>query len=282
MTIDEQRLEIEPQRLELDKKRLEEIEKKRVEIESRFFHKHLGIIATFIVSIATATISYTQIYVADIRKSQELEISQKEQERRWKIDVAKFVFDNKSLIFSQNKVEREQIRDVMIATFPLEITDKLFLKLEATATQEQKTDWKIGQNVIDSIIDTQNSIGIVQQDLKSDVTLPSEISENNIKKLIDDFKGENRKKISKQLADLYSKTKNNIIIEGLINSILPEDDDWSYRVNLYIVVTLELIDPYWKGTPEQFEKINNLKQTRNYNDKTFKKRVDGAISNYQR
>ncbi len=86
---------------------------------------------------------------------------------------------------------------------------------------------------------------------------------------------------SNRLIELY-EDKKNVVVEALINSILEPSNSKSYRVNLYIVFTFARISGGWEGSNEQLEKIKSLRETQNYKDDTFRKRVDEAISNFKK
>jgi hypothetical protein len=89
---------------------------------------------------------------------------------------------------------------------------------------------------------------------------------------------------SNQLVELY-KSEPDAVVEALINSIIgkdKDDDPLSYRVNLYIAFTLARIRGGWRGMPTQYQMLASLRDSKNYQDDTFRQRVDGALSNYQR
>ncbi len=52
----------------------------------------------------------------------------------------KFVSENSKVIFEGTEEERTRIRNVITVTFPQNITDALFRKLEQTATTERHRD----------------------------------------------------------------------------------------------------------------------------------------------
>lgn len=107
---------------------------------------------------------------------------------------------------------------------------------------------------------------------------PSSDIDKQIADLIAEFPGPKRRDAIAGLVQLYEQnriTVVNALIDGL-RSGGPE----SYRVNLYIAVTLGSIRPHWEGTTEQLAQIQALKSTANYQDTTFKTWVDQAINNY--
>jgi tetratricopeptide (TPR) repeat protein len=94
------------------------------------------------------------------------------------------------------------------------------------------------------------------------------------------FKSPEREKTSDMMAEFAGKELT-AIVDSLILAILPSSDHRSYRVNIYISRTLALIQPNWYGTKDQYQKLFNMKQTENYQDKIFKKWADQAIENFR-
>jgi hypothetical protein len=99
-----------------------------------------------------------------------------------------------------------------------------------------------------------------------------------ISNLIAQFSGDNRRKASNELVQLYPQYGNSMV-EALINAIVPQSPA-SYRVNLYIARTLGAIRPNWEGTPDQLARLQALRDTQDYRDPTFKARLDEAISGF--
>lgn len=129
-------------------------------------HKNYGILISSAISLAAVVVSFSQVWIAHIDKRKELEVSRTqieittiqgkqqlnlkelELERRWKLEAVKFTTKNMGLIFSKNEEERIRIRNVMLATFPLEITEPLFKKLESSVPLEDKEVWRKGNETI--------------------------------------------------------------------------------------------------------------------------------------
>jgi hypothetical protein len=277
--LEERRLVLEEQKLLLEKEKSHE--------QNKFFNKNFGAIITAAVTMATVVVSGAQVWVAHINKNKELELTniQESQElksadlerhRRWGLDVAKFVFENRALIYSGNRDEQEQIRNVMVATFPSEVTEKVFLGIETTASIDQKQVWADGQKAIDmAYLPVDESTALLQT-----VSTGEKITSESIAHLVEGFVGPERRDLSNQISDLYKKNPE-AVIDGLLQGILPDSDRWSYRVNIYIARTLERIKPSWTGSDNQIKTVEELKNTSSYkNDEAFKARVDGAVSNF--
>lgn len=287
-------MDIEEKRLELEHKRLI-LEEEKNRRDTLFFNKHFGVIITAAVSLATVAVSGTQVWVAHINKNKELEATavQKQREldvadltekRRWRLDVAEFILEQKLSIFSKDPVEATNIRNVMLATFPLEITEKVFLKIEASSPEDQQSIWIEGQNAVDraslatdEFRERKDTSEKLQTRLSQDEA--KTITPEFIAKFVEDFKGPKRRALSDEIAAMYESNPKSVV-KGLVDGILPNDDRWSYRVNIYIARTLESIKPSWEGSEDQIKSIRKLRDSSNYqNDKTFKARVEGALSN---
>lgn len=107
---------------------------------------------------------------------------------------------------------------------------------------------------------------------------PATFSE--LQELVRQFQGLDRFKSSERLIDFYDVQPQDVV-NALIGGILPANDKWSYRANLYIAFTLARIRPGWSGTKEQRQSILKLKETKNYEEPTFRRRVDEALANYK-
>jgi hypothetical protein len=261
--------------------------------------KELGKYLSIAIGIATVIISGVQVWTAYIQKdreikitmlqkSAELEAAEIERERRWGLDAATFIFEHRLLIFSANESDRNQIKDIMLATFPLEITDALFRKLEVSVSDEQKAVWRTGQDAIDNLyVTSMFDEPVIEAKINSDLKInsiesispvPGTLPEPNQDDIIEGFKSADRRTLSRNLAKTYSSYPTEVV-DQLINSILPDDDRWSYRVNLYVVSTLERITPCWESTILQRKKLISLRDSPNYQDETFKNRLEGAVKN---
>ncbi|AMK78117.1 MULTISPECIES: hypothetical protein [Methylomonas] len=122
-------LGIEKTRLQIEQNRFE-LEKRRAELENSLLHKHFGAIVAAVVSISAAIVSYAQIQIAQIQKNKELEMLEIKSQRDWKVEAAKFVVENKKVIFSEDDQERQMMRHVISIAFPKEVGDGLLVKVE--------------------------------------------------------------------------------------------------------------------------------------------------------
>lgn len=148
---------IEERRLALDRERLEH-ERQLALAESRFVKRHAGALLTSIVSLIAVVVSGAQIWVASIdhRKQVEHEIAEsrradEDRRHRWMLDAASFVMNNRAAIYSADSVERNRIRDMMIATFPPEITRPLFRRLELSAPPDHRAGWAGARRMVETV-----------------------------------------------------------------------------------------------------------------------------------
>lgn len=145
---------IEIARLELERERLE-VEKAKALSDQRFWVKNFGTSITAIVSLAAVLVSLSQVWVASIQKDKELAVAQSQkdkeidvartqkekeltsliaqQERAWKLDMAKFVLEHRDKLLGKDKAQRELITRVMLTTFPPEYSAEIVDRLDAVA-----------------------------------------------------------------------------------------------------------------------------------------------------
>lgn len=159
----EERIEV--ARFRLDNERLD-LEKERALADKRFWVKNFGTAITAIISMAAILVSLSQVWVASIQKEKELAIAQAQkdkeidvaknqkekeiqtviaqQDRAWKLDMAKFVTDHGNELLGKDKARRELITRVMITTFPPEYSADLIDRLEAvTNSAEVKQELQV-------------------------------------------------------------------------------------------------------------------------------------------
>lgn len=178
--LNEAKLELEREKFEFEKEQKFKFEKEKAKLESGFFYRNAASIITAAISLAALSVSISQVWVADIARNKEIETTrlQKEKElqlaelredRRWKYDSLQFISSNKESIFSKDELERKRIRDVIVITFPPELSDKLFSDLEERGESDAEKDtWIEGQKEVDKIL-------IASPDLASPANLPSDI-----------------------------------------------------------------------------------------------------------
>jgi hypothetical protein len=286
---------LEREKLEIEKERLR-LEKRRTESESYFSGRHGGALIAAAVSVIGVAVSGAQVWVAHVTKDKELALQKSqddtklqnerdERDRRWKLDMATFVFTHKADIFTEDAARGVQVRNVMLATFPLSITDALFQRIESAVPEQQKQIWRDGQRAIDRVFASSPAEGDAMSGSSRTVGASIQASgdvADDLSRLPESLQGNDRQQVSRRLARAYSD-KPVEIVTALVNAILPESNPWSYRVNLYISLTLGRIVPSWSGTQGQLELARSLVNTSSYkNDQTFRETVDRALKNYRR
>lgn len=102
----------------------------------------------------------------------------------------------------------------------------------------------------------------------------------SIEQLLGLFNSSERLRASNELIVRHTESPD-LVVDALIKAILPEDDRKSYRVNIYIVLTLSQLRPNWVGVEEQKNRVAALQNTDNYKDATFSLRVNQALNNFR-
>ena len=101
-----------------------------------FFKDNFSVIVTGVVSFAAVFVSIAQVWVASIDKEKEIAISnvnaaevrkldEIKATRTWKLDLANFMATHRKEIYSEGK-EGIQLKQIMLATFPPEVTSNVF------------------------------------------------------------------------------------------------------------------------------------------------------------
>lgn len=133
--------QIEEGRLAVERERLE-LERRKASVDERFLNRNLGTVITAIVSLAAVLVSLSQVWVAWSAKERELEQAAMRQNREWNLSILKYISENKALLFGTDNEERKRITSIILVTFPEEITQALFRKLEDSAgSVEEVREW---------------------------------------------------------------------------------------------------------------------------------------------
>lgn len=98
---------------------------------SEFFNKHFGSIITAIV---TLVVSFAAIYVS----IKQVEISEQDSDRQWRIEAAKFIAQNHGSIFRGDNKTRERFFEIIELAYPPELSAKLRLQMFDQYTIETK------------------------------------------------------------------------------------------------------------------------------------------------
>lgn len=116
------------------------------------------------------------------------------------------------------------------------------------------------------------SIAVVSPQPRTSEAIPlvAEIQEN--------FNSGRRLEFSDELIAKFAGRSRELAV-ALIGAILEQGDTRSYRVNLYIALTLARIPGGWPDDADPQKAVPELRGTANYKDRTFSKRVDEALKN---
>lgn len=141
LDVEIERLKIEERKVRVDEGRLE-IERDKATLERRWARRNvmpflpplLPVIITCIVSYAgvriTTIVKDKEIEADRLQQRQEFALTQFQQDREWKLEVAKFVTGNAKEIFGGNREQQKHIADVIAITFPSDISEALLKRLE--------------------------------------------------------------------------------------------------------------------------------------------------------
>jgi len=122
---------------------------------SKFFEEHY---VTSTIAFLAVIVSASQIWIASIDKNKELELAklkndvefkqkQVQFDRSWKYQMTEFMAKNKDSIFSDDIKIRENMKKIMLVSFPPEITRPIFDNLSKVVDQEYKDEWLQAKNV---------------------------------------------------------------------------------------------------------------------------------------
>ena len=137
----QEEIELRNRELEIEEKKLS-IEEKKVSREEKIIYKHLGIIITSIISVATISVSIIQLVNNNKSKENELEIVKENNinqlklaeinnNRNYDLSIANFLMENKPELFSESSEERDQLFDVLTITFGDEKVDSIFKRIQS-------------------------------------------------------------------------------------------------------------------------------------------------------
>ena len=153
----------------MDTKKKEELEMEKRILETQVLKlqvkhfdsnkKRISIIGTLIVSLITISMTIMQVWTANITKEKEMELAKIslervtiEKERLYKLELARFISENRKIIFSDDTIEQKQIMNVMAVTFPPEIIKATFSNIAKTKDISSKSVWQEGVDIADKII----------------------------------------------------------------------------------------------------------------------------------
>jgi len=138
--------------VELLKKQLEDlkIEHERLKSERQsWLDRHLGVIVTALVSLATLSFSAVQWRVAQVNEAnaqaQQRQAQAEDESRRdeeWKFRALEFVFSHERYFFGDDPGDFQRAVRILAVGFPERISEPLLKRLELTASPAEKLELK--------------------------------------------------------------------------------------------------------------------------------------------
>jgi len=196
-------------------------------------------------------------------------------------DIYGIFLTNRTVIYSTNPSECENFARITDAVYHgSEDLGPIFNRLAANvnATKCQSILWQLAEQQPNS---NQPPSPEDKQQAQEQATSISELKSDKvtiqIEDLIKKFTTSERKNASLTLSELANKDPeaNPLVVKGLIVGIVGDKEENAYLKNLYIAYTLAKIND-WNSS--EYGKVCNLKTSKNYNDPTFKMRVNNAIN----
>lgn len=173
---------------------------------------------------------------------------------------------------------RAEIIEAAIKENPNLPAVSLSLNYVLEPVDETGTFSEFSEKIIDLISDraTETSQG-TNRDSLSEI---SPVIAGDVAELIGKFGGSDRLSASNALIE-RAKFEPNVVVDALVSNVKPDNEEKSYRTNLYTVFTLARITNGWPGTAIQLQIIESLRESLNYKDATFKSRTEEAIANWR-
>ncbi len=196
-------------------------------------------------------------------------------------DIYGIFLTNRTVIYSTNPSECENFARITDAVYHgSEELGPNFNRLAANvnATKCQSILWQLAEQQPNS---NQPPSPEDKQQAQEQATSISELKSDKvtiqIEDLIKKFTTSERKNASLTLSELANKAPeaNPLVVKALIDGIVGDKEENAYLKNLYIAYTLAKIND-WNSS--EYGKVCNLKTSKNYNDPTFKMRVNNAIN----
>jgi hypothetical protein len=236
------KVSLEERKFRLERERLE-IEKQRLTADNSFINRNSSAIISAAVSLAAIIVSITQIWVAEIQKQREYELNRQqkekelslassESERRWRIELVKFVSENKESIFHGSQQEQTVMRDLMVAIFPPDLADRTFHKFAVTANTEARAIWDEGRKVIGDLIPKLQGDWKCLQSCPSNDSKSANIIQNGNNLLIVDNLGRKFIGVISGENDLVLHEESGLTLFGSISNgtiILSDGSVWSRK-----------------------------------------------------
>ena len=238
---------------------------------------------SFLGFLASAFIPIVVLMPQIAQKDAEIQNLEEQAKKNIQKDIYGIFLTNRTVIYSTNPSECENFARITDAVYHGskdlgDILNRLGNHVKAEKCREilwQLEEQQPNSNQPPSPEDKQQAQeqATIISKLKSDkVTI-------QIEDLIKKFTTSERKTASLTLSELANKDTEAkpLVVNALIRGIVGDNDNKEnpYLKNLYIAYTLAKIKDW---SSPQYQKVCNLKTSKNYNDPTFKMRVNNAIN----
>jgi hypothetical protein len=237
----------------------------------------------FLTFVAGALIPMFLLMPQIIQKQQEIQNLEEQAKKNIQKDIYGIFLTNRTVIYSTNPSECENFARITDAVYHGskdlgDILNRLGNHVKAEKCREilwQLEEQQPNSNQPPSPEDKQQA----QEQATSISKLKSDKVTIQIEDLIKKFTTSERKTASLTLSELANKDPEAkpLVVNALIGGIVGDNDNKEnpYLKNLYIAYTLANIKDW---SSPQYQKVCNLKTSKNYNDPTFKMRVNNAIN----
>ncbi|TRU93126.1 MAG: hypothetical protein EWV76_00230 [Microcystis novacekii Mn_MB_F_20050700_S1] len=238
---------------------------------------------TFLTFVAGALIPLIGLGPQIIQKQQEIQNLKEQAKKNIEKDIYGIFLTNRTVIYSTNPSECESFARITDAVYHgSEDLGPIFNRLadNVNAKNCKSILWQLEEqqpnsNQSPSPEDKQQA----QEQATSISKLKSDKVTIQIEDLIKKFTTSKRKTASLTLSELANKDPEAKprVVNALIGGIVGDNDNKenAYLKNLYIAYTLGKIND-WNSS--EYGKVCDLKKSKNYNDPTFKMRVNNAIN----
>lgn len=237
----------------------------------------------FLTFVAGALIPMFLLMPQIIQKQQEIQNLEEQAKKNIQKDIYGIFLTNRTVIYSTNPSECENFARITDAVYHGSkdlgpIFNRLADNVNATKCKSILWQFSEQQPHLYEPPSPENKQQ-AQEQATSISKLKSDKVTIQIEDLIKKFTTSERKTASLTLSELANKDPEAkpLVVNALIGGIVGDNDNKEnpYLKNLYIAYTLGKIKDW---SSPQYQKVCNLKTSKNYNDPTFKMRVNNAIN----
>ncbi|NCS77031.1 MAG: hypothetical protein GPJ17_07270 [Microcystis aeruginosa K13-07] len=247
------------------------LEYEKLKADNHWLKTFLSFVAGALIPSFILALTYYYKQKEIIQKQQEIQNLEEEAHKNRLKDIYGIFLTNRNVIYSTNPSECENFAKDLGPIFNR-------LAANVNATKCKSILWLLEEqqpnsNQPPSPEDKQQA----QEQATSISKLKSDKVTIQIEDLIKKFTTSERKTASLTLSELANKDPEAkpLVVNALIGGIVGDKEENAYLKNLYIAYTLANIKDW---SSPQYQKVCDLKKSKNYNDPTFKMRVNNAIN----